>query len=77
MNLVKNSISRCFCIGVLLSVLFTQCISVESYQKMYLNDQEMELKAREVEYFEVNIEAYREGVSGINGGKNGGGCGCN
>ncbi len=57
--------------------LMSSCVSVEAYQKMYLNDLEMELNARKVEYFEINIESYREGASGVNGGKVGGGCGCN
>ncbi|MDN5202645.1 DUF4266 domain-containing protein [Fulvivirgaceae bacterium BMA10] len=56
---------------------FSSCVSVEAYQKMYLNDEEMALKARKIEYFEINIESYREGSSGANGGKVGGGCGCN
>ena len=53
------------------------CVSVKEYQKMYLNDAEMELTARKVEYFETNFQTYREGASGANGGKVGGGCGCN
>ncbi|MBK7425822.1 MAG: DUF4266 domain-containing protein [Saprospiraceae bacterium] len=53
------------------------CISVKSYQKMYLNDYEMALAAKKLEVFEINFETYREGASGANGGKVGGGCGCN
>ena len=53
------------------------CVSVAAYQKVYLNDENMELNARKVEVFETNFEAYREGASGANGGKTGGGCGCN
>jgi hypothetical protein len=44
---------------------------------MRLNDSEMELAARKVQKFESNFQLYREGASGANGGKNGGGCGCN
>ncbi|GAB5525160.1 MAG: hypothetical protein Roseis2KO_30320 [Roseivirga sp.] len=55
----------------------SSCTSVEGYQKMYLNDQEMELSARSLEYFCTNFQSYREGASGANGGKVGGGCGCN
>ncbi|MDN5211076.1 DUF4266 domain-containing protein [Fulvivirgaceae bacterium BMA12] len=62
---------------IFFSCLIQGCVSVEAYQKMYLNDEEMELSSRKVEYFEINIESYREGASGINGGKVGGGCGCN
>lgn len=53
------------------------CTSVKAYQKAYLNDQEMELNARAIEYFCINYQSYREGASGANGGKVGGGCGCN
>ncbi len=57
--------------------MFSACVSVKEYQKMYLNDEEMELSARKLDYFETNFQTYREGASGSNGGKVGGGCGCN
>jgi hypothetical protein len=53
------------------------CVSVKSYQKMYLNDEEMTLAPKKTESFEITFETYREGASGGNGGKVGGGCGCN
>lgn len=53
------------------------CTSPKAYQKMYLNDAEMELSPRHSEKFESNFQSYREGASGANGGKTGGGCGCN
>jgi len=55
----------------------TSCASVKEYQKMHLNDSEMELAARKTQKFETSFQLYREGASGANGGKNGGGCGCN
>jgi len=61
---------------ILSSVAFS-CISVKPYQKMYLNDSEMALQLKKLETFEINFESYREGASGANGGKVGGGCGCN
>lgn len=57
--------------------MFPSCVSVAAYQKMHLNDKEMELNVRKVEHFEISAESYREGAAGINGGKVGGGCGCN
>ena len=45
--------------------------------KMYLNDTDMELATRKTEKFEKSFLLYREAASGANGGKNGGGCGCN
>ncbi len=53
------------------------CAVVKPYQKMYLNDADMELSARKSEKFEQSFQLYREGGSGANGGKSGGGCGCN
>jgi hypothetical protein len=50
---------------------------VKEYQKNKLNDSEMILSSRKVEKTELNFQSYREGASGANGGKNGGGCGCN
>ncbi|HFA48414.1 MAG TPA: DUF4266 domain-containing protein [Bacteroidetes bacterium] len=61
----------------LLLLLFSSCVDVKAYQKMYINDSEMELAAKKCESFETNFEAYREGAAGANGGKVGGGCGCN
>jgi hypothetical protein len=62
-------------IGVCIS--FASCKSVKEYQKNKLNDTEMELSSRKVQKFELNFQSYREGASGANGGKTGGGCGCN
>jgi len=56
--------------------LLSSC-SVKSYQKMYLNDADMVLAQKKLVVFETNFESYREGAAGANGGKVGGGCGCN
>ncbi|MDJ0366687.1 DUF4266 domain-containing protein [Hymenobacter sp. H14-R3] len=53
------------------------CVSVAAYQKAYLNDEDMKLATKKIETSEVNFESYREGAGGANGGKVGGGCGCN
>jgi hypothetical protein len=63
------------CTALMLGI--ASCTSVKEYQKNKLNDAEMELSARKVQKFELNFQAYREGASGANGGKSGGGCGCN
>ncbi|MEQ8925630.1 MAG: DUF4266 domain-containing protein [Fulvivirga sp.] len=64
-------------IALIVGIAFQSCVSVEAYQKIYLNDENMELNARKVAVYETNFQAYREGASGANGGKTGGGCGCN
>jgi hypothetical protein len=58
-------------------VLLGSCTTVKPYQKMYINDRCMELAQLKLEVFESNFESYREGAAGANGGKVGGGCGCN
>ncbi|MDP4262183.1 MAG: DUF4266 domain-containing protein [Bacteroidota bacterium] len=61
-----------------LPLLFaTGCAPVKEYQKNRINDSEMQLSARKVEKTEMSFQSYREGSSGANGGKTGGGCGCN
>jgi hypothetical protein len=59
------------------SLIFISCTSVKEYQKSRINDSEMILANRKVEKNELNAQSYREGSSGANGGKTGGGCGCN
>lgn len=66
-----------FCMACLFVLNCTSCVSVKAYQKMYLNDKEMALTDKKIESFETNYQAYREGAQGANGGKVGGGCGCN
>ena len=53
------------------------CNSVKEYDKQYINDPEMKLSAKSSERFETTFHVYREAASGANGGKTGGGCGCN
>ena len=53
------------------------CNSVKEYDKQYINDPEMKLSARSAERYETTFQVYREASYGANGGKTGGGCGCN
>ena len=66
---------------ILLSAIGTlslgSCTTVNEYQKNKLNDAEMVLSNRTIEKTELNFQSYREGASGANAGKSGGGCGCN
>jgi uncharacterized protein DUF4266 len=72
----KEKLSLCACF-LCASVFIYSCTPVKEYQKNKLNDAEMELSSRKVQKFEQNFQSYREGASGANGGKSGGGCGCN
>lgn len=62
---------------IIAALSVTSCKSVKEYQKNKLNDGEMELTQRKIEKTEMSFQTYREGASGANGGKTGGGCGCN
>lgn len=59
------------------ALLFSSCTVVREYQKVKLNDPDMVLSNKKIDLYEVNFQAYREAASGANGGKTGGGCGCN
>ena len=61
----------------LITIPTISCQTVKEYQKNKLNDAEMQLSNRKVEKTELSFQSYREGASGANGGKSGGGCGCN
>ncbi len=63
--------------AVLIVVVAGSCSSVKEYQKNKLNDSEMALSNRKAEKTEMSFQSYREGASGANAGKSGGGCGCN
>lgn len=62
--------------GILL-VGFQSCSVVKEYEKVNLNDPDMVLSLKMLDRFETNFQAYREAAAGANGGKTGGGCGCN
>jgi hypothetical protein len=53
------------------------CSSVKEYEKVAINDPDMKLAARASERYETTFQVYREASAGANGGKTGGGCGCN
>ena len=63
--------------GIVISILTTSFSTVKAYQKNKLNDAEMTLRNRKIEKTELSFQSYREGASGANAGKSGGGCGCN
>jgi hypothetical protein len=64
-------------IVVFAAISFTSCMAVKEYDKVNLNDPDMALSRKPSDRFETNFQVYREGASGANGGKSGGGCGCN
>jgi len=55
----------------------SSCVAVKEYEKININDPDMALIGRKSKKFVTTFQVYREGSSGANGGKSGGGCGCN
>lgn len=72
-----NKRSAWMLLGFIPLLALAACTTVKEYEKNRLNDSEMTLSARKVERTEMSFQTYREGSSGANGGKTGGGCGCN
>ena len=66
-----------FLLVIIVILGLTSCTVVKEYQKVYINDPDMKLSATSLEKFEVNFQVYKEAAAGANGGKSGGGCGCN
>jgi len=58
-------------------VSLSSCVAVKEYEKVNINDPDMKLSDYSVDRFKNNALVYREAASGANGGKTGGGCGCN
>jgi len=70
---MKNRLLITFVLALFLSA----CVTVKEYEKVNINDPDMGLSDRKDKKFETAFQVYREGASGANGGKSGGGCGCN
>ena len=64
-------------VPILYLSLLTSCTLVKEYEKIKINDPDMDLADHKSKKFENTFQVYREGASGANGGKSGGGCGCN
>lgn len=60
-----------------LTLLLSSCVVVKEYEKVNINDPDMALAQKKVDRYETTFQVYREAASGANGGKSGGGCGCN
>ncbi|MDO6439914.1 DUF4266 domain-containing protein [Cyclobacterium sp. 1_MG-2023] len=50
---------------------------VKGYEKININDPDMGLSDKKFDRNVTTMHSYREAAVGANGGKTGGGCGCN
>ena len=65
-----------YSVPAILSV-FASCKTVKPYQRVYLNDNAMQIKKNNVDKLSSEMHSYKEGASGGGRGKSSGGCGCN
>ena len=63
--------------SIIIALFLSSCVAVKEYEKQYINDPDMVLSEKKSNKFETSAQVYREAASGANGGKSGGGCGCN
>jgi hypothetical protein len=61
----------------LMVVSMGSCVVVKEYEKVNINDPDMILADKPCDRNVTTMHSYREAAAGANGGKTGGGCGCN
>lgn len=62
---------------LVLAYFLSSCVAVKEYEKVNLNDPDMALSDKNADRNLSTMHSYREAAVGANGGKTGGGCGCN
>ncbi|WP_405396199.1 DUF4266 domain-containing protein [Maribacter sp. Asnod2-G09] len=66
-----------FLVFTLIAASFSSCTVLKEYEKININDPDMVLQDKKVDSNLTTAHSYREAAAGANGGKTGGGCGCN
>ena len=62
---------------IILALGMYSCVAVKEYEKVNINDPDMALSNKKSDRNISTFHSYREAAVGANGGKTGGGCGCN
>jgi Domain of unknown function (DUF4266) len=57
--------------------LITSCSSVKPYERVYVNDPEMQMTSDSGKKFTTYVYSIREGATPAGTSKSSGGCGCN
>jgi len=70
-------LKKTFFLMALLLCSLSSCVVVKEYEKVAINDPDMILAEQPCDRNLTAMHSYREGAAGANGGKTGGGCGCN
>ncbi len=67
-----------YCLAAVFAIIiFSSCTSVKPYQRMYLNDYEMQTGIRKSASYEYYYQSIREGAISPGAARGSGGCGCN
>jgi hypothetical protein len=66
-----------FIVLAFITTVFSSCVVVKEYEKVAINDPDMVLSEKKCDRNLTTAHSYREAAVGANGGKTGGGCGCN
>lgn len=61
----------------MITSFISSCVVVKEYEKVTINDPDMILADKPCDRNVTTMHSYREAAVGANGGKTGGGCGCN
>ncbi|PIB38968.1 DUF4266 domain-containing protein [Maribacter sp. 4G9] len=61
----------------IMAISFGSCTVLKEYDKVNINDPDMILAEKPCDRNVTTMHSYREAAAGANGGKTGGGCGCN
>ena len=64
-------------IAIIVITSLSSCLAVKEYEKVKINDPDMILSDKPSDRNITTFHSYREAAVGANGGKTGGGCGCN
>ena len=63
---------------VLLTLVFSSCGEpLKPYERVYVDDPEMQMTTTSCKNFEHYVQSIREGAVSVGGTKGNGGCGCN
>lgn len=61
----------------LISIVLSSCTTLKPYERIYVNDPDMQMGTSSAASFEKYTQTIREGSVTADGKKGSGGCGCN
>lgn len=62
---------------LIFAFIFTSCKTIKPYERIYINDPQMQMGTAAPKNFENYVHSIREGAIPAGSSKSSGGCGCN